>query len=95
MTMQELTPELAQYFGVGAHSGVLVADIGINAQKAGMQRGDIVTQIDGKPITTLGEFSDAAIAAVSGGDSKVTLTIRRGNAIRLITLNTRQISARP
>jgi bifunctional DNase/RNase len=95
MTMQELTPELAQYFGVGVNSGVLVADIGNDAQKTGLRRGDIVTQIDGRPITTLDQFSHAAVAAVSGGDSKVTLTIRRGNTVRLLTLNTRQMSASP
>jgi uncharacterized protein len=95
MTMQELTPELAQYFGAGANSGVLVADIGSDAQKAGVQRGDIVTQIDGRPITTLDQFSHAAAAAVSGGDSKVSLTIKRGNTVRLLMLNTRQVSARP
>jgi bifunctional DNase/RNase len=95
MTMQELTPELAQYFGVGANSGVLVADIGNDAQKAGIQRGDILTQIDGRPVTTLAQFSGAAAATISGGDSKVTLTLRRGNTIRLLTLNTGQVSARP
>ncbi|MBV8358152.1 MAG: bifunctional nuclease family protein [Deltaproteobacteria bacterium] len=95
MTMQELTPELAQYFRVNAGSGVLVADIASSAQKAGIERGDIVTQVDGRPITTLDEFSHAAVAAIAGGDSKVTLTIRRGGAIHLITLNTHQISTRP
>ncbi|MBV8362641.1 MAG: bifunctional nuclease family protein, partial [Deltaproteobacteria bacterium] len=95
VTMQELTPELAQYFGVNAGSGVLVADIASSTQKAGVERGDIVTQVDGRPITTLDEFSRAAAAAIAGGDSKVTLTIKRGGAIHLVTLNTRQMSARP
>ena len=95
MTMQELTPELAQYFGVSVHSGVLVADIGGNARNAGIERGDIVTQIDGKPIETLDEFSHAAVAAMAGGDSKVTITIRRGDAVHVVTLNTGQMSARP
>jgi serine protease Do len=93
--MQELTPELAQYFGVSANSGVLVADIGNDAQKAGIQRGDILTQIDGRPVTTLAQLSGAAAAAISGGDSKVTLTLRRGNTIHLLTLNTGQVNARP
>jgi uncharacterized protein len=95
MTMQELTPELALYFGVSVRSGVLVADIGSNAQNAGVERGDIVTQVDGKPIDTLDEFSHTAAAAIAGGDSKVTLTIRRNDATHLVTLNTRQMSARP
>jgi uncharacterized protein len=93
MTMQELTPTLAQYFGVNVHSGVLVADAGRNAQEAGVERGDLVTQVDGRPITTLEEFSSAVAAAMAGGDSKVTLTVRRGGGVHVLTLNTRQISA--
>jgi bifunctional DNase/RNase len=93
MRMQELTPELAQYFGVIVGSGVLVADTGSNAEKAGVKRGDIVTQVDGRPVSTLDEFSRAAAAATGGGDSNVTLTIKRGNAIRVITLNRHQLGA--
>jgi S1-C subfamily serine protease len=74
---------------------VLVADIGNNVQHAGVERGDIVTQVDGRPITTLGEFSQAAAVAIADGDSSVTLTIKRGNAIHLVTLKTRELSARP
>lgn len=94
LTTQELTPELAQYFGVTDGSGVLVADIGNEAQNAGVERGDILTQVDGKPISTLDEFSQVATAATNGGDSKVSLTIRRGNTIHVVTLSMRQASAR-
>jgi bifunctional DNase/RNase len=92
MRLQELTPELAQYFGVSVHSGVLVADIGSNVQKGGVERGDIVTQVDGNPITTPEEFSHAAAAATAGANSNVTLTIRRGAAVHWVRLNLRQIS---
>jgi len=95
MTMQELTPELAQYFGVSVDSGVLVADIGGEAQNAGVQRGDIVTQIDGRPSTTLDEFSHAAALVISGGDSKVSLTIKRGDTVRIVTLNTHRLNTQP
>jgi bifunctional DNase/RNase len=93
VTTQELTPELAQYFGVTVRSGVLVADIGNEAQNAGVERGDIVTQIDGRPVSTVDEFSQAATAAVNGGDSKVSLTIRRGDAVHVVTVSTREPSA--
>jgi bifunctional DNase/RNase len=95
MTMQELTPELAQYFGVSVHGGVLVADIGIDAKSAGVERGDIVTQVDGRPITTLDQFSRAAAAAIDGGDSKVSLTIRRGDTLHVVTLSTPQVNTGP
>jgi bifunctional DNase/RNase len=95
MTIQELTPELAQYFGVSVHSGVLVADIGRNPQNAGIVRGDIVTQVDGKPITTLDGFSHAAAAAIAGGDSSVTLTVRRGDSVHVVTLKMHAVRNRP
>ena len=92
VTMQELTPELAQYFGVAVGTGVLVADIGNEAQEAGIERGDIVTQMDGKPISNLDEFSQIAAAVTNDGNSNVALTIRRGDAIQVITLNMRERS---
>jgi uncharacterized protein len=94
MTMQELTPELAQYFGVTIRSGVLVADIGSNAQNTGVERGDIVTQIDGRPIITLDDFGRAAARASAGADSYVSLSVRRDDAVHLITLNTHERGAR-
>jgi bifunctional DNase/RNase len=95
MTVQQLTPELVEYFNVSVGSGVLVADIGNEAQNTGLKRGDIVTQVDGKPVTTPDEFTQAAAAATSGGDSKVSLTVRRGEAVQVFLLNTRQLSSRP
>ncbi len=88
ITTQELTPELAQYLGVSVQTGVLVADIGNDAQTAGIERGDIVTQIDGRAVTSLSEFSSAAATAVKGGDSRVSLTIQRGAAVHVVTLST-------
>lgn len=95
MTVQELTPELAEYFGVSVGSGVLVADIGKEAQSAGVMRGDIITQVDGRPISRVDEFTHAAMAATRRGDSKASLTIRRGEAVQVFVLNTSHLSARP
>jgi uncharacterized protein len=95
MTVQELTPELAEYFGVSVGNGVLVADLGNEAQNAGVGRGDIVTQVDGRPITTPDEFTRAVTAATSGGDSKVSLTIQRGEGVQVFIINTRHLSAGP
>jgi bifunctional DNase/RNase len=89
VTVQELTPELAQYFGVTAHSGVLVADISVNSQKLGVERGDIVTQVEGQPVTTPQDYA-RAVTAASSGDSKVTLTLNRSGSTRVIILATNQ-----
>lgn len=50
--VQELTPELAQSFGLDRKIGVLVAGINRNgpAHMAGIQPGDILTEVDRQPV---------------------------------------------
>jgi bifunctional DNase/RNase len=86
ITVQELTPALAQYFGVDANSGVVVADFGPTAAKAGIERGDIITEIGGQQVRTPDEFSHSAGVASAGVNPKVTLTMRRGDIRRAITM---------
>ncbi|MFK7996538.1 MAG: Do family serine endopeptidase [Granulosicoccus sp.] len=49
---QELTPKLAEAFGVQARYGVIISRIreGSSADKAGLQVGDVITAIDGRPV---------------------------------------------
>jgi len=88
MTVQELTPALAEYFGIASESGVVVADIGPATAKAGLQRGDIITEIAGQKVQTIEQFSRYANAAAAAGDYKITIAVRRGRAARSITLDT-------
>jgi serine protease DegS len=52
--IQELTPRLAESFGVGERPGLIVAGIFRNgpAHQAGLQPGDILLQVEGEPVTT-------------------------------------------
>jgi len=52
VTIQSVTPEIAQSFGLKEAKGALVADVVPQgpAQKAGMKRGDIIVTFDGKDI---------------------------------------------
>lgn len=83
VTVQKLTPDLAEYFGVEADSGVLVADFGPEAGKAGLKRGDIVIEVGGHAIRSPGDFAHAALP---GAGAPVALTIRRDGATRIITI---------
>ncbi|HKV53608.1 MAG TPA: bifunctional nuclease domain-containing protein [Candidatus Binataceae bacterium] len=94
ITVQELTPELAQYFGAPVHAGVLIADLGRQVQKTGLERGDIVTEVDGRSVRGPDEFTHAIAAANAGGNSSVALTVTRGNSTRVITLYTNQAPSR-
>ena len=50
---QDVTPQIAQAFGAKETVGALVGDVspGSPAQRAGLQKGDIVLDVDGRPVT--------------------------------------------
>ena len=52
VTIQPLTPELAKQFDLKEEKGALVGDVieGSPAEKAGLQRGDVIIEYDGKKI---------------------------------------------
>lgn len=84
ITVQELTPEMAAGFRVAPESGVVVADLDPLAERSGLERGDIVVQADGRSLASPDDFSRIAAAARTNGDSRLTLTVRRGSATRAI-----------
>ena len=75
VSVQEVTPELADYFGL--KSGVLVASVRPDsaAAKAGLKAGDVITAVDGKAVTT----PDELVKALPTGDGPhdVNLTFVR------------------
>jgi bifunctional DNase/RNase len=84
ITVQALSADLGDYFGLQPQSGVVVADIRAEGGKGGIERGDIITQVEGRGVTTIDEFS--RVMATLHPGSPVTLTIRRGHATRVVTL---------
>jgi serine protease Do len=75
--IQNLTPELAEYYGLKDQKGVLVARVfeGDPADKAGIKANDIIIAVDGKPITTSRELT-GTIANIPVGQ-KTPITILR------------------
>jgi serine protease Do len=75
--IQNLTPELAEYYGLKNQKGVLVARVfeGDPADKAGIKANDIIIAVDGKPITTSRELT-GTIANIPVGQ-KTPITILR------------------
>ena len=72
VTVQELTPELATCFGV--KDGVLVSGVTADspAAKAGIRAGDVITTVDGKPVTSSEEI--VVLLAVKTGEVTIGLT---------------------
>jgi serine protease Do len=75
--IQDLTPELAEYYGVENKKGVLVAKVfeGDPADKAGIKANDIIIAVDGKPVKTSRELT-GTIADIPVG-KKTPITILR------------------
>jgi bifunctional DNase/RNase len=82
IAVQELTPELAEYFSLPPESGVVVADFEAAQAQSGLRRGDIVTAIDGHEIKTTDDFVKAAASA----KRPLVLSVRRGGRALSITL---------
>ncbi|MBI4365719.1 MAG: DegQ family serine endoprotease [Deltaproteobacteria bacterium] len=75
--IQNVTDDLAESFGLEAAEGALVGDVipGSPAQKAGLQRGDIIVGVNGRKITDANELP-ALIAASPPGQSAALDVVR-------------------
>jgi len=73
VTVQELTPELAAYFGV--KDGVLVSTVRADspAAKAGIKAGDVITTVNDKPITD----ASTLVAQLRDKEGDVTVGLSR------------------
>jgi serine protease Do len=78
MSVQEITPELARQLRLKESGGVIVSQVesGSPADEAGVQRGDIVQEINGQAIRGLSDYQ-AAIGKVKK-DEVVRLLVKRG-----------------
>ena len=58
VSIQEVSPELAKAFGEAEPRGALVGDVssGSPAAKSGLQKGDIIVELNGKPINDSNEL---------------------------------------
>ena len=84
LVVQDLTPELERHFGVSR--GVVVATVEERspAAAAGIERGDVLTQVDGREVRSEDEFERRVQDHAQG--ERVTVTRRRDGADAVVTL---------
>jgi serine protease Do len=82
MQGQDITPELAQSLDLGSEEGVLVSDVtaGQSAAEAGIKRGDVITEIDRKPVKNMSEYK-RSLGAIKKGRTVLFLIKRGGTTI--------------
>lgn len=84
--IQDITPELAESFGVKESKGVIVADVVKDgpADTAGIKRGDVVTTLNGKEIENAHALSRFVAATAPG--TQATLQVMRDGKTRDIKI---------
>jgi Do/DeqQ family serine protease len=83
LAVQALDADLAQAFGVDWQEGVVIVDVepGSAADRAGVRPGDVVVQLNGKPIRRLVDFNRQAAVLMVDDDVRVEV-LREGRERR-------------
>ncbi len=61
LMVENITPQLGEFFGVKNGSGVLVRSVekGSRAEKAGLRAGDVIVKVNGQPVHDTSDFTSA------------------------------------
>ncbi len=83
--IQELTPELAEYFGLKDTKGVLIPEVHKDsaAEKAGIKPNDIIVEFDGKAVESANELQKWV--ALSEPDTSVKIVVFRDGKKQTLT----------
>ncbi|HTV58436.1 MAG TPA: PDZ domain-containing protein [Verrucomicrobiae bacterium] len=83
---EDLSGQLGAYFGAPGDAGILVRDVreGTPAAKAGLKAGDVITQVDGKPVKNLSELREEL--RDKADQKSVSLSVLRKGATMNLTV---------
>jgi serine protease Do len=86
LTVQNLTPEMAQGLGIERAQGVVVTAVqrGSPADDAGLRRGDVILEIDRKPVRNLSDYRNV-VSGLKKGESALFL-VQRGQNTSFVAL---------
>jgi len=86
MIVKEITPEMAAQYGLSEESGIIVTQVenGSSAQEAGINRGDIILEVDQEPVRNIKAYKEK-ISKFKKGDT-VLFLLKRGDSTIYQTL---------
>ena len=85
LMVENLTPQLGEFFGAKGGKGVLVRSVekGSLAAKAGLRAGDVIVRVNSEIVTDVGDFSQALHSHGSGTASVGVIRDKREQTISL------------
>jgi serine protease DegQ len=88
---QDITPELADSFGLGRHSGAIIAGVVRNgpADRAGVRPGDILLAVEGKSVKNTGDMLNLIAQLAPGAKAKLKLMRQNRESIVDVTVGKR------
>ena len=86
LTVQRLTPQMAESLGIEKAEGVVVSAVepASAADEAGIRRGDIIVEVDRKPVRSVDDYKKAIAGARKGRG--VLFLVRRGESTLFLAL---------
>ncbi|MGV8898389.1 MAG: Do family serine endopeptidase [Burkholderiaceae bacterium] len=88
---QDITPELAESFGLTTKSGAIIAGVLRDgpADKAGIKPGDILIAIEDKPVTDTTEMLNLIAQLIPGNKTSFTISRRNQESVVQVTIGKR------
>jgi serine protease Do len=89
ISVQTLTPDLARQFGLPAGAnGLVITEVqpGSTAAEAGLERGDVIRELNRKPVASADQFQQAVRSA---GTEPLLLLVERDGNSRYLTVKAR------
>jgi serine protease Do len=86
LAVQPVTPEIAENLGLDQAQGVVIASVkpGSPADEAGLQKGDVITEINRRAVRSLGDYRREAGKTDKG--KSLLLLVRRGQGSLFLAL---------
>jgi serine protease Do len=91
LTVQDLTPELAERFGFKDQTGVIIMRVtpGSEAAEKGLREGYVIEEVNRRPVEDAPQFQDAVSSALSEGHP-ILLLVTNGQISQYVVLNPSQ-----